>query len=174
MNFWRKFTSWVTKFYNRLTSAAGKVPRGTTIAEIREQDESLKSIREGAWKLVLKVMKDIFLELASRRSGGLAASKEKGSMTRRSAIVLYSTLRAHKFMAELTLKEFERHPALAPTCNSFLFTERASTVDIRRLEVKLTGFDKRVTGLQKTVDQVAARQGAARGGARGPTTPPVA
>jgi hypothetical protein len=42
--FWRKFTSWVSKFYNRLTLAASKVPRGTTIGEIREQDESLKSI----------------------------------------------------------------------------------------------------------------------------------
>jgi hypothetical protein len=119
-------------------------------------------------------MKDIFLELASRRSGGSAASKEKGSMMRRSAIVLYSTLRAHKFMGELTVKEFERHPALAPIFNSFLFMERASTVDIRRLEVKFAGFDKRVTGLQKTVDRVAARQGAARGGARALATPPVA
>jgi hypothetical protein len=77
-------------------------------------------------------------------------------------------------MGELTIKEFERHPALAQTFNSFRFMERASTVDIRWLEVKLTGFDKRVAGLQKTVDQVAARQGAARGGARAPATPPVA
>jgi hypothetical protein len=95
-------------------------------------------------------------------------------MTRRSAIVLYSTLRAQKFMGELTIKEFERHPSLAPTFNSFLFMERASTIDIRRLKVKLTGFDKKVTGLQKTVDQVAARQGEARSGARAPATPPVA
>ena len=78
VNFWRKFTSWVTKFYNRLTGIASRVKRGNTLAEIKEQDASLKSTREGAWKLVLKVMKDIFLELAIRRSGGeAAANKEK-------------------------------------------------------------------------------------------------
>jgi hypothetical protein len=56
---------------------------------------------------------------------GASVSKENMFMTICSVIVLYSTLmRAHKFMAELTAKEVEEHYlALAPTFNSFLFTE---------------------------------------------------
>jgi hypothetical protein len=56
-----------------------------TPVKIKERDESLKSSQQGgAWKLVLRVMKDIFHELAlscSHRSGGVAALKETGSMT---------------------------------------------------------------------------------------------
>jgi hypothetical protein len=47
-----------------------------------------------------------------------------------SAIVLYSTLKAHKFMAELIERRFERHPVMAPTFNGFIFSERASHGDI--------------------------------------------
>jgi hypothetical protein len=50
-------------------ATASKVAQQTTIAKIQEQQD--KS---------LKPMKDIFLELASRRSGGAAASKGKVSM----------------------------------------------------------------------------------------------
>jgi hypothetical protein len=74
-------------------------------------------------------------------------------------MVFNSALRANQFMSELMTKEYEQHLALAPTFNSFLFTERAATINIRHLKIKLGSFSNRVAGLQKNVDQVAVKQG---------------
>jgi hypothetical protein len=54
-----------------------------------------------------------------------------------SAIVFCSTFKAHKFMVESAERKFERHPVMAPTFNGFLFSERASHGDVKRLEIKL-------------------------------------
>jgi hypothetical protein len=70
-----------------------------------------------------------------------------------SAIVLCSALKAHKFMAELIERRFERHPVMAPTFNGFLFLERASHRDIRRLEVKLVEMGNATKALQLRADK---------------------
>lgn len=72
-----------------------------------------------------------------RRSDGQAASDMADDPAMQISIVLYSTLKHHKFMDELVERRFERHPVMAPTFNGFLFSERASHGDIKRLEIKI-------------------------------------
>jgi hypothetical protein len=96
---------------------------------------------------------DIFQELALRRADGQAASEMSDDPTMQSALVLYSSLKAHKFMAELIERRFERHPVMVPTFNGFLFSERASHGDIKRLEVKLGEVNALTRSLQSKVDK---------------------
>jgi hypothetical protein len=70
-----------------------------------------------------------------------------------SALVLYSALKAHKFMAELIERRFERHPVMAATFKGFLFSERASHGDIKRLEIKLGKLSNLTRTLQSKVDK---------------------
>jgi hypothetical protein len=70
-----------------------------------------------------------------------------------SAIVLCSSLKAHKFMAALIERRFERHPVMAPVFNGFLFSERASHGDVKRLEVKLGEMAHLAKTLQSKVDK---------------------
>jgi hypothetical protein len=76
------------------------------------------------WHLVIDVLTDIFQELALRRAEGQAASELMDDPSMQSALVLYSTLKTHKFMSELVERRFERHPVMVPTFNGFLFSER--------------------------------------------------
>jgi hypothetical protein len=70
-----------------------------------------------------------------------------------SVIVLYSTLKAHKFMDALIERRFERHPVMAPTFNGFLFSERASHGDIKHLEIKLGEVSNLTRTFQSKVDK---------------------
>jgi hypothetical protein len=68
------------------------------------------------------------------------------------AIALCATLRAYKsWQPELMENDFEQHPTLVPTFNSFLFTKGASVVEIQIIETKFTAMDKPVIGLQRKV-----------------------
>jgi hypothetical protein len=123
------------------------------LAERKEYDATLASVREEAWRLVINVLTDIFQELALPRADGQAAGEMSDDPALQSAIVLYSTLKAHKFMAELIERRFERHPVMAPTFNGFLFSERASHGDIARLEIKLGEINNLTRNLQSKVDK---------------------
>jgi hypothetical protein len=133
MAFWVSLCNWIDKFYTKLISKTEfQRPGGdSSLAKRSEHDSTLASVKEEAWKLVLNVLNNIFQELALRQAGGQAASKMSDDPAMQSAIVLYSTLKAHKFMAELVERKFERHPVMAPTFNGFLFSERTSHGDVK-------------------------------------------
>jgi hypothetical protein len=86
--------------------------------------------------------------VALRRADGQAAADMSEDPPMQSAIVLYSALKAHKFMDELIERRFERHPVMAPT-----FSERASNGDIKRIEVKLGEMSNLTRTLQSKVDK---------------------
>jgi hypothetical protein len=155
MAFWTALCNWIDEFYGKLTSKteAQKPGGDASLAERKEYDATLASVREEAWRLVVDVLTDIFQELALRRADGQAAGEMSDDPTLQSAIVLYSTLKAHKFMAELIERRFERHPVMAPTFNGFLFSERASHGDISRLEIKLGEMSNLTRILQSKVDK---------------------
>jgi hypothetical protein len=155
MAFWSSMCNWIDEFYGKLTSKTeAQKPGGeASLAERKEYDATLSSVREEAWRLVINVLTDIFQELALRRADGQAASDMSDDPPMQSAIVLYSALKAHKFMDELVERRFERHPVMAPTFNGFLFSERASHGDIKRLEVKLTELNNLTRNLQSKVDK---------------------
>jgi hypothetical protein len=155
MAFWVSLCNWIDKFYAKLISKTEfQRPGGdSSLAERREHDSTLASVKEEAWKLVLNVLNDIFQELALRRAGGQAASEMSDNPAMQSAIVLCSTLKAHKFMAELVERKFERHPVMAPTFNGFLFSERASHGDVKRLEIKLGELTALARNLQSKFDK---------------------
>ena len=155
MAFWVSLCNWIDNFYTKLISKTEfQRPGGdSSLAERREYDATLASVKEEAWKLVLNVLNDIFQELALRRAGGQAASEMHDDPAMQSAIVLYSTLKAHKFMAELVERKFERHPVMAPTFNGFLFSERASHRDVKRLELKLGELTTLARNLQSKFDK---------------------
>lgn len=94
------------------------------------------------------MLPNIFGELNIRRADGQSAQGDNSPLGQ-CAIVLYSALKAHKFMAELLEREFEKHAVVVSMFNSFLFSERASHGDVKRLELKigeLTGLFKGLQG----------------------------
>jgi hypothetical protein len=135
INFWVTFVVWVDSFYNRLVNQAEKGGPGgeASLADRKEYDLTLTNIKKEAWNLVTSVMVDMFGEVNIRRSDGQAAEGLKDSPSLQCALILYSSLKAHKFMAELLERGFEKHPVMAPTFNGFLFSERASHGDVRDL-----------------------------------------
>jgi hypothetical protein len=112
---------------------------------------------------VINVLTDVFQELALRRADGQAAGDLRDDPSMQSAIVLCSSLKAHKFMDELAERRFERHPVMAPTFDGFLFSERASHGDIKRLEIKLSGLVNLIMTLQSEVQEVRSGPSAERG-----------
>ncbi len=124
-----------------------------SLAERKEYDSIVTSVQKEAWQLVFNVLTDIFQELALKRADGQAASDMNDDPSLQSAIVLCSSLKAHKFMDELVERSFERHPVMAPTFNGFLFSERASHGDIKRLELKLSEMGNLTRTLQSKVDK---------------------
>jgi hypothetical protein len=152
MSFWVALCNWIDEFYTKLTAKteAQKPGSDASLAERKEYDSTLASVQEEAWRLVIDVLTDIFQELALRRAEGQAASELMDDLSMQSALVLYSTLKAHKFMSELIERRFERHPVMAPTFNGFLFSERASHGDIKHLEIKLAELTRT---LQSKVDK---------------------
>jgi hypothetical protein len=155
MTFWASLCNWIDEFYGKLISKTeGQKPGGeASLAERKEYDGTLASVREEAWRLVLNVLIDIFQEVALRQADGQAASDMSDDPAMQSAIVLYSSLKAHKFMDEPIERRFERHPVMAPTFNGFLFSERASHGDIKRLEIKLGELNNLTRNLQSKVDK---------------------
>jgi hypothetical protein len=155
MTFWSSMCNWIDEFYGKLISKteAHKPGADASLTERKEYDTTLSSVREEAWRLVINVLTDIFQELALRRADGQAAADMSDDPAMQSAIVLYSALKAHKFMDELIERRFERHPVMAPTFNGFLFSERASHGDIKRLEVKLIEMSNLTKNLQSKVDK---------------------
>jgi hypothetical protein len=155
MSFWSSLCNWIDEFYGKLISKTEyQKPGGeASLAERKEYDATFSSVKEEAWRLVLNVLTGIFQELALRQADGQAASEMSDDPSLQSALVLYSALKAHKFMAELIERRFERHPVMAPTFNGFLFSERASHGDIKRLETKLGELNNLTRNLQSKVDK---------------------
>jgi hypothetical protein len=155
MAFWTSLCNWIDEFYGKLISKteAQKPGSDASLSERKEYDLTLTSVKEEAWRLVLNVLIDIFQELALKRSDGQAASDMQDDPIMQNAIVLYSTLKAHKFMDELVERRFERHPVMAPTFNGFLFSERASHGDIKRLEIKIGELSALTRNVQSKVDK---------------------
>jgi hypothetical protein len=56
-------------------------------------------------------------------------------------------------MADLVERGFEKHPVMAPTFNGFLFSERASHGDVKRLDLKIGDLSNLLKGLQGKVDK---------------------
>jgi siroheme synthase len=103
---------------------------------------------------VLNVLIDIFQELAFlSRADGQTASEMSADTAMQTAIILYSALKAHKFMAELIERRLERHPVMAPTFNGFLFSERVLHGNIRKLEIKIGEISNITRTLQSKVDK---------------------
>jgi hypothetical protein len=155
MAFWTSLCNWIDEFYGKLLSKTMAQTPGpeASLAERKEYDSIVTSVQKEAWQLVLNVLTDIFQELALKRADGQAASDMNDDPALQSAIVLYSSLKAHKFMDELVERSFERHPVMAPTFNGFLFSERASHGDIKRLELKLSEMGNLTRTLQSKVDK---------------------
>jgi len=155
VSFWTDLATWVDEFYGRLNSREVDLPAGGTVAERKVVESAIRDSREEAWKLVVKILDDMFQELAQRRAQGQTAQDDVRKREQ-SACVLYATLCAHKFMDELTAKNFERHPCMTPTFNSFLFLERASHSDLKRVEMRVDSVEKQAHGLQGKIDKMPA------------------
>ena len=104
-------------FYRRLVSRS-EPPAKCTAAELENIKQHWLTLRTEAWSLVTQILADIFQEFAQRRAEGAAAQGDMSSASK-TALILYSTLKAHTFMNELREKEFERHPCMSPTFNAF-------------------------------------------------------
>jgi hypothetical protein len=125
-----------------------------SLADRKEYDTTLGNTKKEAWRLVLNVLTDIcFVESSIRRSDDLAAQAMNDTPSLQCEIVLYSAAKAHKFMAELLERGFEKHPVMAPTFNGFIFSERASHRDVQRLELKIGELANLVKVLQGKVDK---------------------
>jgi hypothetical protein len=89
-----------------ISKAEAQKPGGeASLAERKEHASTLESVKDEAWRLVINVLTDIFQELALRRADGQAAGDLRDDPSMQSAIVLHSSLKAHKFMDELVKKK---------------------------------------------------------------------
>jgi len=58
--------------------------------------------------------------------------QDKGTTPQeQTALVIYASLRVHKFMKELKCWGFEKHACLTLTFNSFLFLNQASVLSVK-------------------------------------------
>jgi len=70
---------------------------------------------------MLKFLDDLLQEMSIRRADGKSV-QDKGTTPReQTALVIYASLRAHKFMKELKQRGFKKHACLTPTTIQFLF-----------------------------------------------------
>jgi hypothetical protein len=126
-NFWVTLVIWVDDFYNRLINQVERAGPGpeASVLDRKEYDATLLESKKEAWNLIVKVLTDIFSELNIRLADGQAAQGEISPISQ-CATVLCSALKAHKFMAELLERGFEKHPVMAPLPSmvSFFRNER--------------------------------------------------
>ncbi len=88
------------------------------------------------------------------------------------ALVIYASLRAHKFMKELKHRGFEKHACLMPTFNSFLFLNRALVSSVKWVANQVETIATKAGTLQSHLDKAGngGRGGGkyrGRGGGRG-------
>jgi hypothetical protein len=147
--------NWINEFYGKLISKTEGQRRGgdASLAERKEYNATLASVQEEAWRLAIKVLVDIFQEVSLCPASGQAASDMLDNPAMQSAIVLYSALKAHKFMDKLIKQRSVRHLVMTPMFNRFLFLERASHGDIKWLEIKLGEIINLICTLQSKVDK---------------------
>ncbi len=70
-------------------------------AECRAVEAAIKQSRQEAWELMLKFLDDLLQEMAIHCADGKSV-QDKGTTPREcTALVIYASLRAHKFMKEL-------------------------------------------------------------------------
>jgi len=175
INFWQDLVSWIEQFYGRLTANEDEfgLAEAGSQAERRIAESARDHSHQEAWNLILKILDDLFQEMALRRSDGISARNVGVEPARRAALTIYASLRAHKFMKELSDKSFERHPVLTPTFNGFLFLERASHASVKRVSDRVEVVAALATSLQGRLDRAAegggrgSRGGDAQGGRRG-------
>jgi hypothetical protein len=161
-NFWAKLIQWMGTFYTRLIQKAMNASPGTTLAEVREYDLNLKEAKEESWTFLLEILSDICNNMGDKRAVGASAEQMIASLDAhglevQTSMALYGTLKAHAFMKELVAKGFTRHPCLAPTFNTFLFSHRASFADIARIERKMGGKVSELAGLQSSLNQMETK-----------------
>jgi hypothetical protein len=75
MTFWSSICNWIDEFHGKLISKAEvQKPGGdTSLAEQKEHDSTVESVKNEAWRLAINALADIFQELALRRADGQAA-----------------------------------------------------------------------------------------------------
>jgi len=88
------------------------------------------------------------------------------------ALVIYASLQAHKFMKELKRWGFEKHACLMPTFNSFLFLNRALVSSVKRVADQVETIATQAGTLQSCLDKAGNGGGGGgkyggRGGGRG-------
>jgi len=171
ITFWQELVSWIEQFYGRLTSNEEEfgLNEANTQAERRAAEAAIAHSRGEAWDLIIKILDDLFQEMALRRSEGISAQDSRIGEVAQTAAVIYASLRAHKFMRELREKNFERHAVLTPTFNGFLFLERASHASVKQVADRVEVVAALATSLQGRLDQSAGGGGGrgGRGGAAG-------
>ncbi len=103
---------------------------------------------------MLKILDDLLQEMSIRRADGKSV-QDKGTTPReRTALVIYASLRAHKFMKELKQRGFEKR------------LNRVSVSSVKRVADRVETIATQAAALQSRLDK-AGHGGGGRGGGHG-------
>ena len=168
--FWNDLVTFIAQYYRRLTAndEAMSLSEVQNQAERRAVEAAIKQSRQEAWELMLKILDDLLQEMSIRRADGKSVQDKGTNPRERTALVIYASLRAHKFMKELKRRGFEKHACLTPTFNSFLFMNRASVSSVKRVADRVETIAAQAGALQSPLDQAGnGGGGGGRNGGRG-------
>ncbi len=168
--FWNDLVTFIAQYYRRLTAndEAMSLSEVQNQAERRAVEAAIKQSRQEAWELMLKILDDLLQEMSIRRADGKSVQDKGTNPRERTALVIYASLRAHKFMKELKRRGFEKHACLTPTFNSFLFMNRASVSSMKRVADRVETIATQAGALQSRLDRAGnGGGGGGRNGGRG-------
>ena len=145
--FWNAFESWITRFEKELTAQTG--------------GDNPKAQKESVWKLICWMMHAMFKEMLKRRQPGTIypvfttnTKVTEEFMQLKCASIIHGAMAAHKFMKELIMDGFIRHPIFASTMVEYLLKNKASNVSLIELNTKFATLDSRIKGNQVAIDKM--------------------
>jgi hypothetical protein len=142
-SFWESFASWISRFENEMVSQMNA--------------ESSPAQKASIWNLICWLIHSMLTEMATRRApGGVARTLSRTDSIGINAALLQGTLGAHKFMAELTEKQFNKHPLFAATMAEFLMTTKASVIVLEEVRATAKTALTTVRALQSERDKKGA------------------
>jgi len=168
--FWNDLVTFIAQYYRHLTAndEAVGLSEVQSQAKCRVAEAAIKHSQQEAWDLMLKILDDLLQEMDICHANGKSV-QHKGMTPREcTALVIYASLRAHKFMKALRQQGFEKHACLTPTFNSFLFLNHASVSSVKWMADQVETITRQASALQSHLDRAGhGGGGGGRNGGRG-------
>jgi hypothetical protein len=151
-NFWAVLKTFVSDFYSEL-----KDNLDTKL--VRSSDEDMKE----SWNLIREMMAAAFKQLHDGRSSGVGLGgdsyfgSDEDQGLELAASYLWGALQGFKVQQDLTKRSIKRHNCVMPSLYLFLFSHRAPTTAVNRIEKIMDELTKSTKGHQSSIDKLTSQ-----------------